>query len=95
MSGGSYNYLYSANTVAGLSYKLSELMEMISRLKELGYNDAAEESEKLYKLLSAELPEGLRDLWHAVEWRDSCDWSEDRVEAEYVRYQEGCKNGCQ
>jgi hypothetical protein len=30
----------------------------------------------------------LYDVWHAVEWRDSCDWSEEKMLAVLAGYEQ-------
>ena len=73
MSGGSHNYM-------SLRYpecSIDDLDGMIARLRELGYADAADASERV---LVCGPSDALRDVWHAVEWFDSCDWGLDSVE---------------
>jgi hypothetical protein len=87
MSGGSYNYLCHTYDLAGLLDRHADLEEMSERLAGLGYaQDAARETEELLVQLRqwrnrAEVRmERLRDVWKAVEWWDSNDYSEDQVQ---------------
>jgi hypothetical protein len=95
MSGGSYNYLgvICIDDLEELLGKESELREMADRLAGLGYaEDAARETEELLVLLRqwrirAEVRvKRLGDVWHAVEWWDSNDYSEDRVKEALAKY---------
>ncbi|MGW5173124.1 hypothetical protein ACWERY_02000 [Streptomyces sp. NPDC004082] len=93
MSGGSYNYLYTAMDLEDLLTRRHSLEEMASRLAGLGYaEDAAKETEELRVLLNqwtirAEVRlRRLADLWHAVEWWDSHDSGEDGVHEALAKY---------
>jgi len=98
MSGGSYNYLglICYDDLADLLGKESDLKEMAERLAELGYaEDAARETEELlamlrqWKIRAEVRVRRLADVWHAVEWWDSRDWSEERVREALEKYREG------
>lgn len=98
MSGGSYNYLgsYQVQDLRDVLDKESDLQAMAARLAGLGYaEDAARETEELLVMLRqwkvrAEVRlDRLRDVWHAVEWWDSCDWSEEQVLHALEKYREG------
>ena len=95
MSGGSYNYLGTicGDDLAELLGKESDLRSMADRLAGLGYaEDAARETEELLVMLRqwrtrAEVRvRRLADVWHAVEWWDSCDTSEDGVRKALAGY---------
>ncbi len=95
MSGGSYNYLgtISNDDLAELLTKEGEIRAMADRLAGLGYaQDAARETEELLVMLRqwktrAEVRvRRLAGVWHAVEWWDSCDWSEDQVRRSLAEY---------
>lgn len=93
MSGGSYNYLCWAQDLDDINGKRYVLREMADRLAGLGYaQDAAAETEELLVLLQQwEVRAGVRikrlsDVWHAVEWWDSNDSSEDAVREALVNY---------
>lgn len=84
MSGGSYNYLCHRDAT-GLLESLGQIEAMADRLSELGFADAARETHevRLTVLQSRArldaMIDRLRDVWHAVEWLDSCDWGLDAV----------------
>ena len=87
MSGGSYNYL-CYNTDELTSHRGS-LKAMAERLAALGWApEAAEATQRLIDDLDrvAAAAEALKDVWHAVEWWDSCDYGEDQVREEIDRY---------
>jgi hypothetical protein len=95
MGGGSYNYLGSIcyDDLGELLAKESDLREMADRLAGLGYaEDAARETEELLTMLrqwktrAEARVRRLSDVWHAVEWWDSRDWSEDRVREALAKY---------
>lgn len=93
MSGGSYNYLCHAWDLDKLLEQEHDLQAMAARLAGLGWaKDAARETEELLVLLrqwqvAADVRvERLKDVWKAVEWWDSCDWSEDRVRSALAEY---------
>ncbi len=92
MSGGSYDYLYSkeADDLFSSPYRLEEMAE---RLAGLGWAaDAAADAHDLVAIIRTQKVRidaamaRLRDVFHAVEWWDSCDWSEDQVRAELSKY---------
>lgn len=91
MSGGSYNYLCERWTEDLLAFRGGDdLTRMIARLKEIrGAEDAAADAERLRSVIIqahvdvARWQDRLRDVFKAVEWRDSCDWGEDQA-MEYV-----------
>lgn len=93
MSGGSYNYLCYTECIEDLAKASGHLKRMRDRLAGLGYaRDAALETEDLLVILrQAEIRacvriERLRDVWKAVEWWDSCDYSEDQVKEALEEY---------
>ena len=69
MSGGSYNYLCYQDAP-----EPCELRRMAERLRELGYEEWAAQTEAM---IAPEPSKQLRDVWHAVEWLDSCDYGPD------------------
>lgn len=93
MSGGSFNYLCHTWDLNDLMDKRGDLEEMASELAGLGYaQDAARETEELLVMLrqwevraSVRL-ERLREVWKAVEWWRSCDYSEDQVREALAEY---------
>lgn len=86
MSGGSYNYLCYVHEARDLVDRDGDLDDMSKRLAGLGYApDAARETEDLLLLMrqwrnrvEARM-DRLREVWKAVEWWDSADWSEDQL----------------
>jgi hypothetical protein len=99
MSGGSYNYLCYMQDLEDLQSHRHGLEEMASRLAGLGYaQDAARETEELLVLFrqwetrAAVRMHRLADVWHAVEWWDSNDSSEDAVHEALAKYRGGHDN---
>lgn len=94
MSGGSYNYLYaSADDPEALVEHVSDIKAMAERLAGLPYaRDAATETERILALIERlhmqvkVRSEALEDVWHAVEWWDSGDYSEDAVRKALAKY---------
>lgn len=93
MSGGSYNYLCDVWDLDKLLQQEYSLEQMAARLAGLGWaRDAARETEELLVMLrqwqvSAHVRvERLREVWKAVEWWDSCDWSEEQVREALAKY---------
>lgn len=93
MSGGSYNYLCQVYDLDDLMKHEADLQAMAERLAGLGYaEDAARETEELLVMLRqwrtrAEVrTKRLREVWKAVEWWDSCDWSERAVREAIAEY---------
>lgn len=93
MSGGSYNYLCDVWDLDKLLQQEYSLEKMAARLAGLGWaRDAARETEELLVMLrqwqvSADVRvERLREVWKAVEWWDSCDWSEEQVREALAKY---------
>lgn len=93
MSGGSFNYLCHTWDLDGLMEKRGSLEEMASELAGLGYaQDAARETEELLVMLrqwevrASVRVERLREVWKAVEWWRSCDYSEDQVREALAEY---------
>jgi hypothetical protein len=86
MSGGSYNYLCHKSACDLLSGDgMNDLLNMRNRLTQLGYADAAKETDKLYQEIEhAQLVLENRlthmfPVFHAVEWQDSCDTSAEET----------------
>lgn len=94
MSGGSYEYLYMwADDPAELISRKRHLKAMAERLSGLPYaRDAAIETERILAMierLEIQLEvraQALADVWHAVEWWDSCDGGEDDVKEALATY---------
>jgi hypothetical protein len=85
VSGGSYNYLCFAEDVADLAEKRAELEQMHDRLAALPWaRTAADETARLMAALDridsrVRNSKELREVWRAVEWWDSCDYSEKQA----------------
>lgn len=79
MSGGSYSYLYCH--VNGLDQQRGDVKAMAERLEGGGYYAAARSTRDVLRFLDAaeRAAKALEDVWHAVEWADSGDSSEERV----------------
>lgn len=93
MSGGSYNYLCYKDAYE-IHEKTEELNDMRDRLIELGFLDAASETESILLMLkSFEVRlqtriDRLNKVWKAVEWFDSGDSGIERVNSEIKLYRE-------
>ena len=93
MSGGSYDYLFCTDAFE-IHNKIDELNKMRDRLTELGYLDAAKETESVILMLNSfevrinARIERLNAIWKAVEWFDSSDWGIDDIENEINKYRE-------
>lgn len=93
MSGGSYNYLcdrYAHN----IGEATGDLAEMLDRLRGLGYAPrATAATERVRRLLADhgrvldEAIDAIKDVWHAVEWRDSSDWGDDQMRAAIDKFE--------
>ena len=84
MSGGSFNYLYRAADMGTLGERRGAIEEMASSLEEYDQPAAAKAAERTRAVLLAlsaadELAKQLADVWKAVEWHHSCDWSKEDV----------------
>lgn len=92
MSGGSYNYLYLHT--GGLEAQRGDIEDMRDRLQGLaeeGVAGAALAAEQTRAILAhfdlaEEKAQTLSDVWHAVEWRDSCDYGDDQVREALAKY---------
>lgn len=96
MSGGSYRFLCTKDVTDFLNGGYTEeLGWMLSRLRGIdhpGAQRAADATERVMRErrgvldnLERQVHE-LFDVWHAVEWRDSNDWSEARMMAALAQY---------
>lgn len=91
MSGGSYNYL-GVRARSGLITVPYTLEDMQERLHKLPYAiRSAWHTTQVISLIgdANRQAEMLADVWHAVEWRDSGDWSEDDMREEIEKYEVG------
>jgi len=95
MSGGSFNYLCYVEVDALLSGERDEsLHDMVDALRAHGAEDAAAETERLLAICEGQRArvtarlERLADLWHAMEWWQSCDTTEDDWKVELEKWRE-------
>ena len=94
MSGGSFNYLCHTWGFHDLVSKQGDLEAMAQALAGLGYaKDAARETVELLLLLrqwevqASVRVERLREVWKAMEWWQSSDYSEDDFRETLAAYQ--------
>ncbi|HUP99276.1 MAG TPA: hypothetical protein VM093_02335 [Aeromicrobium sp.] len=93
MSGGSYDYL-AEHSPGDLEARRGTIEAMRDRLNELeaqGVRGAARAARLTrYVLIHLDLAEAraqeLADVWHAVEWRDSCDWGDDTMREAFAEW---------
>lgn len=95
MSGGSYNYLCWHHD--GLAAQRSDVEDMADRLDGLGYAAGpAADTRRVLELLNEarntereaeKIADRLQDVWHAIEWWDSFDWSEHQAREKIAAYQ--------
>jgi len=92
MSGGSFNYAYSKHwnwDVTGYGDLLSQLLEMVERLKEIDRPAIAEIVQAHHDSLKAHYDtmykecDTIADLLQSVEWYTSSDWGIDSVDKAY------------
>lgn len=97
MSGGSFNYLCHKDVGGVLGEGREDLRGMAGALAALGH-DAKDVAERTAALLTkademqAEI-EALADVWQAVEWWQSCDYSREQVFIAIGRYRERGSDG--
>jgi hypothetical protein len=95
VSGGSYGYL-AEHEPGSLEARRGDIEAMRDRLAELeaeGVPGAARAHRLtryvLHHLdLAEQRAQELADVWHAVEWRDSFDWSDDTMRDAFVEWAE-------
>ena len=96
MSGGSYDYLFIADT-SQLFDRQETIRRMAERLTELGHHEAAKETEEVDLMINharrriEARAERLEKVWKAVEWYDSADWGIDSVSDAVAEYNDGSK----
>jgi hypothetical protein len=93
MSGGSFDYLCRTWDFDDLVGKQGNLEAMAQALTTVGYaKDAARETEELLVMLrqwevqASVRVERLREVWKAMEWWRSSDWSEDQFKEALAEY---------
>lgn len=89
MSGGSFDYLYCAETLG--SERTGDIERMAAELERLGHHDAAERTRTvLAAIAEAErLRTELEGVWREVEWFVSCDSGKDDVAEAVNRWRQG------
>ena len=101
MSGGSYGYLHQAPSDAGsLAAQVHDLERMRDRLDELAAQEVPGAAYGAYmtRVSLAHLRRAVHtarritEIWHAVEWRDSGDWSEEQMREALAQF-EGARRG--
>lgn len=86
MSGGSFNYLCFVDADE-IGQRLSALDEMAGALDGICPEAAAATREVAAHVCGAQSKiDALKDMWHAVEWWYSSDWSRDQVAESATRY---------
>src|SRR5690242_3262703 len=92
MSGGSWNYLVWADDLGG---RIDDLTRMAARLEAENGPHAARATRDVIRMLNAAeriADQSLREVWRAVEWRDSSDYGPEAITeaiAEYGEYEPG------
>lgn len=84
MSGGSFDYLCHAADLGTLGERRGAIEAMAQALDEYDQPAATKAADRTRAVLLAlkaadELARQLTDVWHAVEWHHSSDWSEEDV----------------
>lgn len=90
MSGGSFNYLCFADTVADLAEREEQLRRMAEEIEALSPgHPAAEASRQLLALAGRAVPADLQRVWRAIEWWRSADKSEEDARLALAEYPQG------
>ncbi|MBM3120384.1 MAG: hypothetical protein FJ006_12735 [Chloroflexi bacterium] len=91
MSGGSHNYLCYKDT-GELFAAQKDLDDMTTSLITAGAEDAGKETYEILVIIKQAtnrvdvLRRRLEGVWHAMEWWDSCDISEESFREELAKY---------
>lgn len=103
MSGGSYDYLCFRTELSDIAQHERDIEDMRIALVKYGYTDIAEDAEELIKrIVSARigiesLAQQLSDVFKAVEWYESYDYSKEtmvKVLEDYREYKKGMVDIC-
>ncbi len=90
MSGGSFNYLYTAWDFDTLEQRRMDIEDMAKALRKLGEKAevAAKATESIIALLDQvnDQARKLSDVWHDMEWWYSNDYSEDQVDQSLAKF---------
>lgn len=98
MSGGAFNYLCFVEPGDLIGHR-EELQDMAESLDKYGYPDIAQDTTKLIQKLDEindlieQEKEALEDVFHAVEWYESCDYNKEQMIAVLERYRESKNKG--
>lgn len=96
MSGGSLKYLCYKEPEELFNYT-GELEDVENILLRYGYTDIARDVRRLIEYIKSAhvridvLSEQLKDVFHAVEWRESCDYGDDTLIEHLELYRTGKK----
>lgn len=84
MSGGSYGYLATKDAgelFQNLPYQLTEMRDRLAKTYpgSAAHHDTHQLIVRMENMLHqvSETAAELEDVWHAIEWSDSGDWSEE------------------
>jgi hypothetical protein len=95
VSGGSYNYLaeHPPGDLEARRGSIERMRDRLSGLEAEGVPGAARAARLTrYVLIHLDLAEAraqeLADIWHAVEWRDSCDWGDATMREAFAEWAE-------
>lgn len=81
MSGGSFNYLFLADSAKETAEKYGSLVEMSDTLELWAPgHPVTRYTRNLVLRLSADIPASVKEVWHAVEWTQSSDWTQDQLD---------------
>lgn len=87
MSGGSYNYLFHADS-SDIGNKTEDLTDMINRLKQLGFEHVSKDSQIILDTVKTldDMIDKIRNVWQSVEYCDSGDWGVEEIKDEVDKY---------
>lgn len=95
MSGGSFSYLCYKTDISEICEYSDELERMRESLIKYGYEDIARDTQRLIEYIKSAkirietLAEQLNNVFHAVEWYESADYSKDTMIKELEKYRNG------
>lgn len=98
MRGGSFCYLYTKAAWELFDEYRDEVRNMATQLQKYGRGArASQETQEIADVIDSarhqiETLQGrLKDVWHAVEWHVSCDYSEDQVDEELYKFHQATR----
>lgn len=81
MSGGSFDYLFLADTPAEAARKGYSLRRMAEALEqEAPDHPVTHYTKRLVEIGNDDIPQPVKDVWHAMEWNRSADWGQDQLD---------------